>query len=178
MTDSPIDPTLLERLAEVSVRTGLNLQTLTLYNWGELFTTDQNEQVTTGNYNNFSLQFSLSRNTATWSAHGPSAAHGRCSTSTEGGCNTRRRGPMAMSTFCPHKWVRNTRSVDPSATGTAASSTALSAGPGAVSDHMRGTGAPHSTAAAMASRWPQRAATTAASATASASHVANRGRNT
>ena len=26
MTDSPIDPTLLERLAEVSVRTGLNLQ--------------------------------------------------------------------------------------------------------------------------------------------------------
>ncbi len=46
-------------------RTGLNLQTLTLDNWGELFTTDQNEQVTTGNYNNFSLQFSLSRNTAT-----------------------------------------------------------------------------------------------------------------
>ncbi|MCP9236709.1 outer membrane protein assembly factor BamA [Lewinella sp. JB7] len=46
-------------------RTGLNLQTLTLDNWGELFTTDQNERVTTGNYNNFSLQFSLSRNTAT-----------------------------------------------------------------------------------------------------------------
>ena len=46
-------------------RTGLNLQTLTLDNWGELFTTDQNEQVTTGNYNNFSLQFSLSRSTAT-----------------------------------------------------------------------------------------------------------------
>ncbi len=46
-------------------RTGLNLQTLTLNNWGELFTTDQNEQVSTGNYNNFSFQFSLSRNTAT-----------------------------------------------------------------------------------------------------------------
>ncbi|MBB4080159.1 outer membrane protein insertion porin family [Lewinella aquimaris] len=46
-------------------RTGLNLQTLTLDNWGELFTTDQNERVTTGNYNNFSFQFSLSRNTAT-----------------------------------------------------------------------------------------------------------------
>ena len=46
-------------------RTGLNLQTLTLNNWSELFTTDDNESVTTGNYNNFSLQFSLSRNTAT-----------------------------------------------------------------------------------------------------------------
>ncbi len=46
-------------------RTGINLQTLTLDNWGELFTTDQNERVTTGNYNNFSFQFSLSRNTAT-----------------------------------------------------------------------------------------------------------------
>ncbi|WP_116107014.1 outer membrane protein assembly factor BamA [Lewinella sp. IMCC34191] len=46
-------------------RTGINLQTLTLNNWGELFTTDRNEQVTTGNYNNFSFQFSLSRNTAT-----------------------------------------------------------------------------------------------------------------
>ena len=46
-------------------RTGLNLQILELNNWGELFTTDQGERVTTGNYNNFSLQFSLSRNTAT-----------------------------------------------------------------------------------------------------------------
>ena len=46
-------------------RSGINLQTLTLNNWGELFTTDQNEQVTTGNYNNFSFQFSLARTTAT-----------------------------------------------------------------------------------------------------------------
>ncbi len=46
-------------------RTGINLQTLTLDNWSELFTTDQNEVVRTGNYNNFSFQFSLSRNTAT-----------------------------------------------------------------------------------------------------------------
>ncbi|WP_116125358.1 outer membrane protein assembly factor BamA [Lewinella sp. IMCC34183] len=46
-------------------RTGLNLQTLSLDNWTELFVTDNNEAVTTGNYNNFSLQFSLSRNTAT-----------------------------------------------------------------------------------------------------------------
>ncbi|PPK85303.1 Beta-barrel assembly machine subunit BamA [Neolewinella xylanilytica] len=46
-------------------RTGINLQTLALNNWTELFVTDQNETVTTGNYNNFSLQFSLSRNTAT-----------------------------------------------------------------------------------------------------------------
>ncbi|CAH0999032.1 Outer membrane protein assembly factor BamA [Neolewinella maritima] len=46
-------------------RTGLNLQTLTLDNWSELFTTDENEVVRTGNYNNFSFQFSLSRNTAT-----------------------------------------------------------------------------------------------------------------
>ena len=46
-------------------RTGINLQTLNLQNWRELFVTDQNESVTTGNYNNFSFQFSLSRNTAT-----------------------------------------------------------------------------------------------------------------
>ncbi|WP_420457998.1 outer membrane protein assembly factor BamA [Neolewinella sp.] len=46
-------------------RTGINLQTLTLDNWSELFTTDRNEVVRTGNYNNFSFQFSLSRNTAT-----------------------------------------------------------------------------------------------------------------
>ena len=46
-------------------RSGINLQTLTLDNWSELFTTDDNERVTTGNYNNFSFQFSLSRNTAT-----------------------------------------------------------------------------------------------------------------
>ena len=46
-------------------RSGINLQTLTLDNWGELFTTDRNEQVTTGNYNNFSFQFSLARTTAT-----------------------------------------------------------------------------------------------------------------
>ena len=46
-------------------RSGINLQTLNLQNWRELFVTDNNESVTTGNYNNFSFQFSLSRNTAT-----------------------------------------------------------------------------------------------------------------
>lgn len=47
------------------LRAGINLQTLTLDRWGELFTTDEGEQVTTGNYNNFSFQFTLARQTAT-----------------------------------------------------------------------------------------------------------------
>jgi outer membrane protein insertion porin family len=46
-------------------RGGVNLQTLTLNNWSQGFTTDDLERVVTGNYNNFSLQFTLARSTAT-----------------------------------------------------------------------------------------------------------------
>ena len=45
-------------------RTGINLQTLELNQWGQLFTTDDGAPVTTGNYNNFSFQFTLARTTA------------------------------------------------------------------------------------------------------------------
>lgn len=46
-------------------RAGVNLQTLGLDNWTELFITDKGESVRTGNYNNFSFQFTLARSTAT-----------------------------------------------------------------------------------------------------------------
>ena len=46
-------------------RAGLNLQQLGLDNWGQLFTTDEGTPVTTGDYNNFSFQFTLARTTAT-----------------------------------------------------------------------------------------------------------------
>lgn len=46
-------------------RAGINLQTLQLDRWGQLFTTDEGEPVTTGSYNNFSFQFTLARTTAT-----------------------------------------------------------------------------------------------------------------
>lgn len=46
-------------------RAGVNLQTLALNEWSNLFITDQGESVRNGNYNNFSGQFTLSRSTAT-----------------------------------------------------------------------------------------------------------------
>lgn len=46
-------------------RAGVNLQTLALNQWSDLFITDQGENVRSGNYNNFSGQFTLSRSTAT-----------------------------------------------------------------------------------------------------------------
>lgn len=46
-------------------RAGANLQILSLDNWSNLFTTDKGETVSNGNYNNFSLQFTLARSTAT-----------------------------------------------------------------------------------------------------------------
>ncbi len=47
------------------LRSGINVQQLGLDNWSQLFTTDAGEAVTTGNYNNFSFQFTLARTTAT-----------------------------------------------------------------------------------------------------------------
>jgi len=46
-------------------RAGANLQILSLDNWNNLFTTDEGLTVRNGNYNNFSLQFTLARSTAT-----------------------------------------------------------------------------------------------------------------
>ena len=46
-------------------RAGVNLQTLGLDGWSQLFTTDEGLAVTTGNFNNFSGQFTLARTTAT-----------------------------------------------------------------------------------------------------------------
>lgn len=46
-------------------RAGVNLQTLQLDQWGQLFTTDDGVPVTTGSFNNFSFQFTLARTTAT-----------------------------------------------------------------------------------------------------------------
>lgn len=46
-------------------RAGVNLQTLALNEWSNLFITDEGESVRNGNYNNFSGQFTLSRSTAT-----------------------------------------------------------------------------------------------------------------
>jgi outer membrane protein insertion porin family len=46
-------------------RSGINLQTLTLNQWSNLFITDSGETVRNGNFNNFSLQFTLARSTAT-----------------------------------------------------------------------------------------------------------------
>lgn len=45
-------------------RTGINLQTLELDGWNQLFITDEGESVRNGNYNNFSFQFTLARTTA------------------------------------------------------------------------------------------------------------------
>lgn len=44
-------------------RAGLNLQTLSLDNWSNLFVTDEGRTVNSGNYNNFSLGLTLARNT-------------------------------------------------------------------------------------------------------------------
>ncbi|PHI18396.1 outer membrane protein assembly factor BamA [Lewinellaceae bacterium SD302] len=44
-------------------RAGLNLQTLRLNQWSNLFVTDEGQVVTEGNYNNFSLGLTLARNT-------------------------------------------------------------------------------------------------------------------
>ncbi|TXF87881.1 BamA/TamA family outer membrane protein [Neolewinella aurantiaca] len=46
-------------------RSGINLQTLSLDNWSNLFITDSGETVGNGNFNNFSFQFTLARSTAT-----------------------------------------------------------------------------------------------------------------
>ncbi|MEM9258624.1 MAG: outer membrane protein assembly factor BamA, partial [Bacteroidota bacterium] len=46
-------------------RAGVNLQRLILDQWGQLFTTDDGQAVTTGRFNNFSTQFTLARTTAT-----------------------------------------------------------------------------------------------------------------
>lgn len=43
--------------------TSLNIQTLTLNNWGRNFTTDQGERVDNGNFNNFSITQSIVRST-------------------------------------------------------------------------------------------------------------------
>ncbi len=44
-------------------RTGLNIQTLSLTNWNRSFSTDDNQPVQNGNYNNFSVSATLARNT-------------------------------------------------------------------------------------------------------------------
>ncbi|MEL6143494.1 MAG: BamA/TamA family outer membrane protein, partial [Bacteroidota bacterium] len=44
-------------------RAGVNLQTLLLDNWGQLFITDEGQTVSNGNYNNFSLSLVLARST-------------------------------------------------------------------------------------------------------------------
>ncbi|MEM9836293.1 MAG: POTRA domain-containing protein, partial [Bacteroidota bacterium] len=44
-------------------RAGVNLQTLRLDNWQNLFVTDEGTSVNQGNYNNFSLSLTLARNT-------------------------------------------------------------------------------------------------------------------
>ena len=47
------------------LRAGLNIQTLSLEGWrGQTFRTDSGRRVTTGNFNNFSAQFTLARSTA------------------------------------------------------------------------------------------------------------------
>jgi outer membrane protein insertion porin family len=46
-------------------RAGVNLQTLSLTEWQNLFVTDDGVSVRNGNYNNFSGQFTLARSTAT-----------------------------------------------------------------------------------------------------------------
>ncbi|MEL6393793.1 MAG: BamA/TamA family outer membrane protein, partial [Bacteroidota bacterium] len=46
-------------------RAGVNLQTLNLTNWQNLFVTDEGQTVNDGNYNNFSLTLALARNTLT-----------------------------------------------------------------------------------------------------------------
>ncbi|MEM8583154.1 MAG: outer membrane protein assembly factor BamA [Bacteroidota bacterium] len=46
-------------------RAGVNLQTLNLTNWQNLFITDEGQTVNNGNYNNFSLTLALARNTLT-----------------------------------------------------------------------------------------------------------------
>ena len=46
-------------------RSGINLQTLRLDGWTQLFFTDEGQSVRNGNYNNFSAQFTLARSTAT-----------------------------------------------------------------------------------------------------------------
>lgn len=46
-------------------RAGVNLQLLSLDQWSRLFTTDDGVTVSTGDYNNFSTQFTLARTTAT-----------------------------------------------------------------------------------------------------------------
>lgn len=46
-------------------RAGVNLQTLALTEWQNLFVTDEGLNVRSGNYNNFSGQFTLARSTAT-----------------------------------------------------------------------------------------------------------------
>ena len=46
-------------------RAGLNIQTLELQGWGQSFRTDEGLQIRTGNFNNFSAQFTLARTTAT-----------------------------------------------------------------------------------------------------------------
>ena len=47
------------------LRSGINIQTLTLDGWGRTFRTDDGESIRTGNFNNFSAQFTLARTTAT-----------------------------------------------------------------------------------------------------------------
>ena len=44
-------------------RTGINLQTLDLNNWSQLFVTDEGQSVNEGYYNNFSLSLTLARST-------------------------------------------------------------------------------------------------------------------
>ncbi|OAV44085.1 outer membrane protein assembly factor BamA [Lewinella sp. 4G2] len=46
-------------------RAGVNMQILTLEGWRQNFQTDEGVQLRTGNFNNFSAQFTLSRTTAT-----------------------------------------------------------------------------------------------------------------
>lgn len=47
------------------LRAGLNLQTLNLNNWQNLFVTDEGQTVNNGDYNNFSITLALARNTLT-----------------------------------------------------------------------------------------------------------------
>ena len=47
------------------LRAGINLQTLNLTNWQNLFVTDEGQTVNNGDYNNFSLTLALARNTLT-----------------------------------------------------------------------------------------------------------------
>ncbi|NJC26043.1 outer membrane protein assembly factor BamA [Neolewinella antarctica] len=46
-------------------RAGVNVQILSLDGWNQRFRTDEGEQISTGNFNNFSGQFTLARSTAT-----------------------------------------------------------------------------------------------------------------